>query len=433
MSHDFAAAHSTRPFLAGCTSLILSLQFAACESAASAGAFDLDALPRLAATAGTRIGDVDDPDIGFSRVYGLDVDRDGQLYVFEGVDMQIRVYSPDGRLLRRIGGRGAGPGEFENAPRFGVVGDTIWAYDGFARRITLFRRDGSLLSASGRTSEITIPLPSCYGYVTPWSMRPDGLFSSDFGRVACSRTDPETSVREGDSIPVPRVVFDATGAIVDTIGWEASPPPRMVPPPGASPARFQSIEVAGRRLMVPDPPTTLAYWIPLDDGRLIVDTPLPVDAGSGSLTVTRLDLDRDTVYNHRFHYQPARYTDAELDAVAARASRGGFGMEPAGAGGGTPPPADPAAQRALREAMTFPEFKLPIGFVLVDADQRLWLSRAVPDGAPPRWIILGTDGMALGEVELPARSRYLWSSGSSFWALEPDDLDVPWLVQYLVD
>ena len=40
---------------------------------------------------------------------------DGNIYVLDWSDAFIKVYSPDGKLLRRMGGKGQGPGEFQDA------------------------------------------------------------------------------------------------------------------------------------------------------------------------------------------------------------------------------------------------------------------------------------------------------------------------------
>jgi len=50
---------------------------------------------------------------------------DGNIYVFDWGDFFIKVYSPEGRYLRRIGGRGQGPGEVQRADgaNFGFTSD----------------------------------------------------------------------------------------------------------------------------------------------------------------------------------------------------------------------------------------------------------------------------------------------------------------------
>ena len=38
---------------------------------------------------------------------------DGNIYVYDMADAFIKVYSPDGNFLRKIGGKGQGPGEVQ--------------------------------------------------------------------------------------------------------------------------------------------------------------------------------------------------------------------------------------------------------------------------------------------------------------------------------
>jgi hypothetical protein len=105
---------------------------------------------------------------------------------------------------------------------------------------------------------------------------------------------------------------------------------------------------------------------------------------------------------------------------------------PSGGPSGSQEP-DPAAQRALRAAMTFPEYRLPVQYVERDADGRLWVSRNEPEGSPVRrWALLDEDGLPIGELELPDRARILWSSGDFAWLLVPDEFDVPWLIRYRI-
>jgi hypothetical protein len=47
-----------------------------------------------------------------------------------------------------------------------------------------------------------------------------------------------------------------------------------------------------------------------------------------------------------------------------------------------------------------------------------------------RWVILGEDGRPLGAVEVPGHVRPAWSRGDAFWAVDTDEMGVPWLVRY---
>jgi hypothetical protein len=406
---------------------------------------DLDSLPQIALHEDARIGSVDDPDVGFSRPYLLDLDSDGNLYVGEAQDAQIRVYDASGALLRRIGGKGSGPGEFENPPNFGVEGDTVWAYDPSARRITLFKRDGTLLSARA-SGEITIPLWGGKGSVIPSRMRPDGLFIGELARVSgYRRTEVPVNVADTDTVPVPRVLFDANGAVVDTIGWDPSPPPRMARRPGTSTERYEYITVGSQRIWVPDPPTTLPQWFQPNDGRIVLQVSQPASEDA-TFTVTRLvdhklggdgPLDqrrfrRDTAYALTIHYKAARYTSADLDSVAAEVARTGNGGMRDGVP--IPPPSDAAVvQNRVRSALKFPDFKLAVGYGWLDRDDRLWVRRKDDNAGTARWILIDATGNVLGQLELPGNTRLVWSRGDILWTAIPDDNDVPWLVRFRLE
>jgi hypothetical protein len=77
----------------------------------------------------------------FARVVSVVADSAGDLYVADGPDHRIHVFGPDGRLLRSMGRRGAGPGEFRDLYSLAWVGDTLAALDPGNARVTLFTRD----------------------------------------------------------------------------------------------------------------------------------------------------------------------------------------------------------------------------------------------------------------------------------------------------
>ena len=409
------------------------LTLVACNAPSEVSDAHVDAFAQLVAEEEMRIGDADDPDIGFSRVAGIDVDRDGNIYVGEALVPEIRVYSPDGALLRRIGRRGAGPGEFESAPLFGVVGDTVWATTIGTARITLFDRGGTVLSAR-RVEDVVVPLPRSYGYVVPWMMRPDGKFTSHMARVASSRTAPPAGVQQTDSIPVPFVLFDAAGAVTDTIGWAGRPPPRMWSPRTPGEGGLEFIEVGGRRHLVPMARSTLPWWLPLSDGYVLVEASHAESPEDGTFSLTRFGLSGDTVYARTFHYRPIRHSAAELDSIAVRAARGeAGGMLPVTPLGGSAVPDDwEVIARSLRGAMKFPEFKAPIEYPWLAQDESLWLRLSGEDETTARWVVLDRLGRPRGSVELPSRIRVRWNRGDVFWAVESDEDDVPWLVRFRI-
>jgi hypothetical protein len=94
----------------------------------------------------------------FSRISGLDVDDDGNLYVLDNRSAQVRVFDDRGVFLRAIGRKGQGPGELE-MPVFIQVSHSgeLIVFDYLRRNLVTFSLDGKYLRQS-RTREPFVPL-----------------------------------------------------------------------------------------------------------------------------------------------------------------------------------------------------------------------------------------------------------------------------------
>src|SRR5690606_8034144 len=186
--------------------------FAGCAGAESPdqrASYDADSLPAVVAEEDGRIGNVDDPSIGFSRIGGVAQTADGLLVVLEQQAREIRVYDPDGSLLRRFGGPGSGPGEFRSPGAMGSSGDTIWVYDFLNARLTLFRTDGTLLETVPGGG-FRVDVPGANVRVVP--DRPIGR-----GRFASRLVSASEGTTPTDSARAPAVAFDENGEVVDTL------------------------------------------------------------------------------------------------------------------------------------------------------------------------------------------------------------------------
>jgi hypothetical protein len=84
----------------------------------------------------------------------------------------------------------------------------------------------------------------------------------------------------------------------------------------------------------------------------------------------------------------------------------------------------------LRGAMSFPSYQSPVRGHRLGNDGSLWLTREDEAGSTQRWSIIDARGSALGTVDLP-RSQYpIRIDGDTFFVIDRDEFDVPWLVQY---
>ncbi len=78
----------------------------------------------------------------FARVGSVALTADAGVIVADELVGEIRTFGPDGSHLRTVGGSGEGPGEFSNSIRLTrVAGDSVYAWDGRTRRLSLFVGD----------------------------------------------------------------------------------------------------------------------------------------------------------------------------------------------------------------------------------------------------------------------------------------------------
>ena len=81
----------------------------------------------------------------FGRVVGVVADAGGAMYVADALALEVRVFSPDGEFVRRMGRSGQGPGEFGGL--HGITwlsGDTLVLMDYGNARLSLMRADGEV-------------------------------------------------------------------------------------------------------------------------------------------------------------------------------------------------------------------------------------------------------------------------------------------------
>lgn len=74
----------------------------------------------------------------------------GRVYVADTYDHNIKVFGDDGRLIRVLGRRGEGPGEFNFPTHVFYAHDRIYVADTLNSRVQVLRDDGTVVAAFGR-------------------------------------------------------------------------------------------------------------------------------------------------------------------------------------------------------------------------------------------------------------------------------------------
>ena len=106
----------------------------------------------LSATPTLVIGAEGGPDYELSRVRGAARLRDGRIVVADAGSLRLRFYDAAGRYLKSAGGKGGGPGEFEQMDSFWrLPGDTLVAGGMLPGDLSYFTGDGKYLLRLSRT------------------------------------------------------------------------------------------------------------------------------------------------------------------------------------------------------------------------------------------------------------------------------------------
>jgi hypothetical protein len=76
------------------------------------------------------------------------VDGKGFIYICDLQDLKIKVFDPDGDLVRTIGQKGGGPGEFQNIGEIALLpDDRLLMLDWEGNRISLFDKEGEFINS----------------------------------------------------------------------------------------------------------------------------------------------------------------------------------------------------------------------------------------------------------------------------------------------
>lgn len=324
--------------------------------------------------------------------------RGGGLLVADRESREIRFFDADGRHVRTVGARGAGPGEFESLSGLDRFrGDSLAAWDNRTGRLSIFSADGDFVRAV--TPRDLQMYPRFVGAF------PDGSWVATSGFNPAAMMQAE---RGGEQrTPLTLLRLGPAGELLDTLG------------------RFPGMEVFVDR-----------QGVVTSNERILFGRDFVAAAGGGRLyggdtdrfevrafspggaveRVSRLPLSSVRVTSA--HVQRRREEDAEgADQEFAK----------------LPPSMRAAMEEAARAKAviphreTFPAFER----LLVDDRGQLWVGgHPAPGDTLVRWRIIDTRGHYLGFVDLPAEMQVHDVADGSVIAAVRDEYGVEQVVRH---
>ncbi len=340
----------------------------------------------------------------FTQVNGFKVDGAGRFWVFDQPTATIFLFGKDGKLVKRIGRKGGGPGELQSNNGSGVLpGDKFAVWDGQNARISWYAADGAF-------ERSTLVARGFYTF--------GGLVTDRSGAVFIKH--PVTRGADGRMGTIGLIRIRADGTLGDTLvppnlnvsvaGYTASS--------GGGTANYQSRNAAG------------ASWMWHADGYFAT-----VDGSRSRIVLSR---------------RPAKPVVIERQLPPVRISADERADDQAWITWGL--------QQTVRDwkwtGPAVPDTKPSLGAAFAMRDGRIWVRIATPseripaaelperrpNGAPvyrfrspSEWEVYASDGTFLARVALPLNTQLMEAEGNTLWALGRDDDDLPAVRRYRVE
>jgi len=302
-------------------------------------------------------------DSGSGRFGDAALGPDGRLAWTDGRPGQFLLRDARG-IVRVVGRRGAGPGEFNSVGQLGWLGDTVWVSDGRLPRVTFF-------SDTGRLIHVATAMPT-----VSWIPRPDGrLVGIGWMPLGAPALPPwiVTSQRAGE------LRRDTLKAFRNpAVEHFALPPANAMNP---QPFAFRAIATStpdGSRFCnaSPDGDDTRIECID-DRGRTLLETTLKLS--------------------------PRPLTDAVYDSMIAVFGRG-----------------QGRTKEMVRDLIKRPRNLPPVMNVMLDNSGEIWLRRSHSYEAGSRWTRVRSNGSIRDDVDIPQRYRVMRPDGDAIWTAAAD-------------
>lgn len=357
-------------------------------------------------------GDQMEGDALFGRILDVRPAADGsRVYVLDVQSLEVTIWTPDGTLIRRVGGRGEGPGEFSDPGPLFLFDDRFQVGD--HSRYTTFALDGEVLRTDGfppgvgvleRGMDMATQRRS-FTSIQDFAMFADG----SVGALGLPPWVLDGEVPEGEdpAVPVLRASQDDGAWGIDTLGLLSfrdiyatldHPEYGEINPvqPWIRPDHFQM-----------DP------W----NGSVVISRPLR--AQPGVLELIEISLAGETIWTRQFQLPPIPVTDDDIEtAVEAQAPY-------LGADSGNVPF---TLRRAIRNSFIVPSHWPATNEVRLMSNSEIWFQPAGHDN-PGMWYSVrkGEDEGPIRSVVLPERFRPLDVNATHVWGVRRDEMEVDYV------
>jgi hypothetical protein len=328
----------------------------------------------------------------------LALDEAGRVYLADQKPAVIKVYHPDGRLLRTIGREGEGPGEFRVA-MIAVRNGVLAVHDPQTARTSVFDAAG--------TFRRSWPASCCY-----WS--PIAFDRAGRIYVPTNIASEEPGASRGNAY----TRYDSLGTTLDTLFLPRGPEARSWTVRGGSGQNRFSMGTT-----VPYSPTVRSGYAP--EGGFVYGL-----SSGYQLAVSATGSDTLRLFGRAWTPGPIT-AEQKQETVERTIRRWNTGAGPAGRR------VDDAAFRAAVKAEDIPSALPAFESIRVDEEGNRWIRfHELADSARTHFDVFDGEGAWLGRVVspilFPGYGREAWGRGEVVMAIE-DEEGRPAIVRYRIE
>lgn len=289
---------------------------------------------------------------------------DGHIVIADAYDNAIRIFDDSGKLLRSVGRKGGGPGEFQGLFWLGQCGrDTLYAWDRMQQRMTVLSETGAVVR-----SYPTRPSPTIMACTSGGAMaffgEPTSMPASVSGMLHATFNGPLFVIAPPDT----------TARLIDTLSMGEARPLGHV----------TELAISGDRV-----------FVGAADSGVIATYQLTGAAASPLRTDVPLRPATSRHFDRAIELQVAQLSDAASRDVS---------------------------RRMLHQAATMPEYLPAYSGLFADPDGTLWVQLSIP-GDSTTWLRgLRADGTVVGDVRLPTE-MHVFEMGRDYLLASYDAAD----------
>ncbi|MBW3656900.1 MAG: hypothetical protein KY444_12440 [Gemmatimonadetes bacterium] len=319
----------------------------------------------------------------FSAITGIDVDSRGRVYVADWFAARVIVLGPDGDVVRSIGRKGLGPGEFRGIRGVQVLpGDSVLVYDPGAARLSVFPPDAD-------DPSYTVNLGAALGGPEPFSLRRVAGESAYVALIRPQFTPDATSPRHDE---IRALNLDGTprgGAL-------RSFPSRSFLRTGGPGSGYS---------VMPNPFGRQVFFAVAPDGGIHL-------VWNDSIAVETIDLSGNRVGGFTISYSAPPVSNEDVDEAVREL-----------------PPRMAAAFRPVL-ADSVPRRWPAVLACVADEKGRLWLRLSGSDAEQSEWAAFDADGRYRTSVFLPADVEVMAVKDDRLYGVSRSELGVPQVVVF---